>query len=291
MRESIDEVLKKVDPNLREILMCIPTYQPDKRLPPDWYYWQILERYTILKHAGLVTGSNVLEVGCGPQAIATIPIALLVGETGRVVALDRGRWGLNRSGKIGNDFWELMAGSGLQNRVIPLQEDARNLPFPYSCFDLAVCIHGIRSFENREATVKVVKEMLRVSKGRIFLAESSPIARNMAQKAHLSMYNLRSPAFAAVGWTAAGDIPYFSQEELEGIVKEAGATRIEMQLVEVNMPHHLAWFPPEIIEKIKDRKTREDLKQKWNKAKRMLDEHGEEHPPVITVNAWREDTD
>lgn len=280
-----------MDPSLREILTRMPKYQPDKRLPPDWYCWQILERYTVLKHAGLVTGSNVLEVGCGPQAIATIPIALLVGETGRVVALDRGRWGLSRSGKMGNDFWELIAESGLQNRVIPLQEDARNLPFPYSCFDLVVCIHGIRSFENREATVKAVKEMLRVSKGRIFLAESSPIARNMAQKAHLSMYNLRNPAFLAVGWTTAGDIPYFSQEELKEIVKEAGAARIHVQLVDVNMPHHLAWFPPEIIQKIKDKKTREDLEQKWNKAKRMLDEHGEEHPPVITINAWRANID
>lgn len=287
MKESIDEILKRVDPSLRRILKRIPTYQPDKRLPPDWFYWQIVERYAILKHARLVSGSNVLEVGCGPQAIATIPLALLVGETGRVVALDRGRWGLNRSGKMGDDFWELMDVSSLQNRVIPLQEDARNLPFPYSCFDLTVCIHGIRSFENREATVKAVKEMLRVSKGRIFLAESSPIARNMAQKAHLTMYNLRSPTFVAVGWTTAGDIPYFSQEELERIVKEAGAARIEMQLIEVNMPHHLAWFPPEIIEKIKDRKIREDLKQKWKKAKKMLDKYGEEHPPVIVINAWK----
>jgi len=287
VKKSIDEVLKRVDPSLRRILMRIPTYQPDKRLPSDWYYWQIIERYTILKHAGLVSGSNVLEVGCGPQAIATIPLALLVGEGGRVVALDRGRWGLNRSGKMGNDFWELMDGSGLQNRVIPLQEDARTLPFPYSCFDLAVCIHGIRSFENREVTVKAVKEMLRVSKERIFLAESSPIARNMAQKAHLTMYNLRRPVFVALGVAAVGDIPYFSQEELEKIVEEAGAVRIETQLVDVNMPHHLAWFPLEMIEKIKDRKIREDLKQKWKKAKKTLDKYGEEHPPVIVINAWK----
>lgn len=287
MKKSIDEVLKRVDPSLRKLLMRIPTYQPDKKLPSDWYYWQIIERYTVLEHAGLASGLNVLEVGCGPQAIATIPLALLVGQTGRVVALDRGRWGFNRSGNMGNDFWELMDGSGLQNRVIPLQEDARNLPFPYSCFDLAVCIHGIRSFENREVTVKAVKEMLRVSKERIFLAESSPIARNMAQKAHLTMYNLRRPVFVALGVAAVGDIPYFSQEELEKIVEEAGAVRIETQLVNVNMPHHLAWFPLEMIEKIKDRKIREDLKQKWKKAKKMLDKYGEEHPPVIVINAWK----
>jgi len=282
------EILKETSPKLREVIERIPKYQPHPRLPSNWYHWQINERHTILKHAGLVSGANVLEVGCGPQAIATIPLALLVGERGRVVALDRERWGVTRSGKMGQDFWELMEASGLRDRVIPLQEDARSLPFPYSCFDLSVCIHGIRSFENREVTVGVVKEMLRVSKERIFLAESSPIARNKAQKAHLTMYNLRRPVFAAIGWATAGDNPYFSQEELERIVKEAGATRIDTHLIDVNMPHHLAWFPLEIIEKIKDRKTREDLKQKWKKATRMLDEYGEEHPPVVIVNAWKQ---
>lgn len=34
----------------------------------------------------------MLEVGCGPQAISTIPLALSVGERGKVVALDLGRW-------------------------------------------------------------------------------------------------------------------------------------------------------------------------------------------------------
>jgi ubiquinone/menaquinone biosynthesis C-methylase UbiE len=287
--KNFKEILKKTNPKLKEVIKHIPKYQPHPRLPSDWYYWQIIERHTVLKHAGVVSGANVLEVGCGPQAIATIPLAVMVGERGRVVALDRGRWGLRRSGKMDRDFWELMNSSGLRNRVIPLQEDARSLPFPYPCFDLSVCIHGIRSFENREVTVEAVKEMLRLSKERIFLAESSPIARNMAQKAHLTMYNLRQPVFAALGWTTAGDIPYFSQKELERIVKEAGAARIETQLIDVNMPHHLAWFPLETIGEIKNRKTREDLKQKWKKATRMLDEYGEEHPPVVIVNAWKEE--
>jgi len=31
----------------------------------------------------------------------------------------------------------------------------------------------------------------------------------------------------------------------------------------------------------------DDLKQKWEKAKRMLNKYGEEHPPVIIINAWK----
>lgn len=278
MRKSINQVLEKADSKLREVLKRMPKYQPHPRLPSDWFYWQIIERYTILKHGGLFSGANVLEVGCGPQAITTIPLALLVGERGRVVAIDRGRWG---------DFWELVEASGLHKRVIPLQEDAKNLPFPYSCFDLVVCIHGIRSFENREAVVEAVKEMLRVSKERIFLAESSPIAKNMAQKAHLAMYNLRRPLFLALGREVEGDIPYFSPEELEKIVRKAGAAKISVQLVDVDMPHHLAWFPEEMILKVQDKKLRENLKRKWKKALKMLEKYGEEHPPVVVVDAWK----
>ena len=278
LKESINEVLRRMDPELRKALKSMPSYQPHPRLPSDWFQWQVAERYTVLKYAELIDGANVLEVGCGPQAIATIPLAVLVGERGRVVALDRGRWG---------DFWKLLKTSGFEKRVIPVQEDARSLPFPRSCFDLVVCVHGIRSFENREAVIKAVKEMLRVSRERIFLAESSPVGRNMAQKAHLAMYNLRRPVFVALGRELEGDMPYFPPKELENIVKEAGAAKIDVRLVDVNMPHHLAWFPIEIIEKIRDKKVRNDLKRKWREALRMMEKHGEEHPPVVALQAWK----
>jgi ubiquinone/menaquinone biosynthesis C-methylase UbiE len=260
------------------ILKRIGTYQPHPRLPPDWFQWQIAERYVILKHAKIVSGANISEVGCGPQAIATIPLASLVGENGRVVALDRGRWG---------DFWKLIERSGLKSRVIPHQDDARKLPFPYSCFDLPVSIHGIRSLENRKACVEAIGEMFRVSKERIFIAESSPTARNMAQEAHLTMYNLRRRVFLAMNRPEAGDIPYFSQNDMVKIAKEAGAFKIDTKLIEVNMPHHLAWFPPELLDNIKDKARRENLRREYLKGEKMLDKYGEEHPPVIVMNAWR----
>jgi len=278
LKMRLEDFLQKVDPALCGVLKRLSPYQPHPRLPSDWFLWQIIERYFVLKYANLVSGANVLEIGCGPQAIATIPLALLVGEDGRVIALDRGRWG---------DFWKLMESSGLKERVIPIQEDARSLPFPHACFDVVMCIHGIRSFESREAVVEAVREMLRVSKERIFLAESSPIARNMAQKAHLAMYNLRRQVFLALGREVEGDLPYFSSEEVENILREAGAAKVDMKLIDVNMPHHLAWFPMEIVEKIQDVKIREDLKQKWKDALKMLEKYGEEHPPVIIVSAWK----
>lgn len=256
MERRIEDALSKLDSELRKVIERIQPSQTHPRLPADWLRWQIIERYMVLREAEVNKGSNILEIGCGPHVIATVALALLVGEDGRVVALDSGRWGR---------FWEIIKESGLESRVIPVEEDARTLPFPYSCFDLVVCIHGIRSFANRFTVVAAVNEMLRATKERIFLAESSPIAENTAQQAHLTMYNLRRPIFLALGRAELGDLPYFSPEEMKDIVEEAGAAKVEVKLIDVNMPHHLAYIPPEYIEKIKDEKTQEDLRRSGRK--------------------------
>ena len=278
MSSSYAEALKDLDPVHREILSKIPETSEHERLPSDWLQWQILERFAVLKHANIREGSSILEVGCGPHAIATIALAASVGENGRVVAVDTGRW---------KGFWKILEQSGLTSRVIPLQEDARKLAFPFSCFDLAVCIHGVRSFDSRESVVQAVKEMLRVARNRVFIAESSPIARNKAQEAHLAMYNLRRPTFVALGHHEYGDIHYFMPEELRTIAIEAGASKVEVRLIEVDMPHHLAFFPLDAITEIKDKTVRDELKRRWQKALEMLDEYGEEHPPVVLMDCWK----
>jgi tRNA A58 N-methylase Trm61 len=53
---------------------------------------EILERFRVLRFAPLEEGMNVLETGCGAHAITTVPLAYLVGETSRVVAVDKARW-------------------------------------------------------------------------------------------------------------------------------------------------------------------------------------------------------
>lgn len=277
---SYKEILRETSPELKEVVERIPKFQPHPRLPPEWLRSEIVERYLVLEHAGLAKGANILEIGCG-QGIATVPLALLIGESGRVVALDRGRW---------QNFWDLVKASDLQRRIIPIQEDARKLPFPYSCFDLVTCVHGIRSFDNREAIVEAVKDMLRVAKERIFLAESSPIAKTEAQKAHLRMYDLRRPIFLALGHEDFGDLHYFPPEDLKGIIEEAGAVKVDVKLVDVNIPHYLAYLPLRYIEKIEDERVREDLRKRWTEALEMLGKHGEEHPPVVVVNAWKQNS-
>lgn len=61
------------------------------------------------------------------HAIAAVALALLVGDAGRVVALDRGRLG---------SFWKIVEHSGLSCGVIPFQGDARELPFRFPALTL-----------------------------------------------------------------------------------------------------------------------------------------------------------
>lgn len=275
--KNYDKALQRLNPKFRNMLVRIPK-RGFQRLPPEWLHWQILERFAVLECADITEGSNVLEIGCGPYAIATIALAAFVGENRRVVAVDLGRWG---------DFWEILKQSNLSSKVIPLEEDARKLPLPFSCFDLAACIHGIRSFESRDSVVRATKEMLRATKERIFIAESSPMAKNKTQEAHLAMYNLRRPTFLALSQGELGDVHYFTPEELRNIIVEAGASKVDMKLVDVDMPHHLAYFPLDEIKKIGEEAVRDDLEGRWRKALEMLDEYGEEHPPVIVLNGWK----
>ena len=106
----------------------------------------------------------------------------------------------------------------------------------------------------------------------------------------MAMYNLRRPTFLALGHEDCGDLHYFTVDEMREIVEEAGALKADIRLVEVDMPHHLAWFPLEYIKKIEDKEIREDLEEKWRRATEMLDKYGEEHPPVIVLNASKIET-
>jgi len=193
-----------------KVLLKIPPRNKPP-LPPDWLHTEMLERFRILQFAPLKEGMNVLEIGCGAHALTTVPLAYLVGETGRVVAVDRSRWRF---------FEEITSSAGVKHRIIPLKLDARELPFPFRAFDLAVLVHGVRSLKNEDTMVKVISEMLRVS-GRVFIAESLPVANNERQRAHLELYNLREEIFEAL-FGEKDDLHYPTLERLKELVERAG---------------------------------------------------------------------
>lgn len=248
----------------------------DDYLPPNWLRIEVLERNRVCGQTAVEAGMKVLEVGAGAHAISTIALAHKVGPRGRVVAVEKERW---------TYFHEIVRASGLAKRVIPLRCDATSLPFPDESFDLAVTVHSVRSFRNRQTIVRIVREMLRAA-NRISVAESLPVARNKAQAAHLAMYNLRQEIFDAV-LGSKDDLHYFSLNQLKGFVREAGGRVTESGTIDTNLPHYLAFIPRDYVERIESRSRREAMLRRWDAAYASLLESGEEHPPVGFVHGIR----
>lgn len=257
----------------REIFSRIPP-RDESPLPPNWLHIEMLERFRVLQFAPIREGMNVLEIGCGAHALTTVPLAYLVGETGRVVAVDKSRWRF---------FEEVTSVTGVKRRIIPLKLDARELPFPFKAFDLAVLVHGIRSLKNKETMIKVISEMLRVA-DRAFIAESLPIANNDRQEAHLELYNLREEIFEAL-FGEKDDLHYPTFERLVELVEKAGGNVTESGTFEPGLPHYLAYIPREYVEDIKDEDKRVELLKRWDRAYEKW-KSGTEHPPV-RCGFWR----
>ena len=259
----------------KEVLSKIPP-RDEPPLPPNWLHIEMLERFRVLQFAPIMEGMNVLEIGCGAHALTTIPLAYLVGETGRIVAVDKSRWRF---------FEEITSATGVRHQIIPIKLDARELPFPFKAFDLAVLVHGIRSLKNEETMIKVISEMLRVA-DMVFIVESLPIANNEKQKAHLKLYNLREEVFEAL-FGEKDDLHYPTLEKLTELVERAGGRVIKNGAFEPGLPHYLAYIPRKYVTQIKDEEKRAELLKRWEEAYEKW-KKGAEHPPVGWILAEKE---
>lgn len=275
MDRRFESRLASTSAGFQALLARIP--DPDgSTLPANWLRCEMLERLEVLRRAPLAPSGAVLEVGSGPHAIATIPLAFLAGPAGWVVAAERGRWGKFRS---------IVVGSGVGDRIRPVTLDAGRLPVRDHAVDLAVCVHGIRSLGGRDRTIGVIREMLRAAP-RVFLAESLPVANTPAQRAHLAMYELREEAFLAA-FGRRDDFRYARLEDLVSLAQDAGGLVDSAESLEIDLPHFLARFPRSTIESIPPGPLRDRLLRRWDDADALLRRHGEDHPPVGIVVARR----
>jgi hypothetical protein len=272
-KEILDKELRKVEKDFADILMRLPVRSEPPPLTPYWLHLEIIERYHLVVTANIDQGASVLEIGCGPHAMATVPLAYMV-KTGYVCAVDLGRW---------NYFEDILQATSLRERVMPVECDATVLPFRSEHFDVAGSIHALRSFRDEDTMTRIFKEMLRVS-SRTFIAATVPIAETEAQKAHMKMYNLREEIFEAVTGRK-DDIHYVPLETLQELVVRAGGAITDITTMDCGLPHYLAFLPREIVERIKDDKKRENLLKRWESSYAELMNHGEEHPPVATIHA------
>lgn len=267
--------IRDAGPAFSAVLQKVPL-QESPGLPPDWLRVEMLERYQILERVGIPRASRVLEIGSGPHAISTVPLAFVIGPEGSVIASEPSRWAR---------FNEVVVASGLTDRVRPVRCDARHLPFENDSVDISACIHGIRSLGSHANLTAIIREMLRVSR-RVALAESLPIATNEAQQAHLAMYNLRHEVFEKT-LGRPDDLPYRPLEELVTSVEGAGGSVEMATTLEIDLPHALARFPRALIEEIPDARARASLLRRWDEADSLVQRFGADHPPVGIVTARR----
>ncbi len=273
--DRLEVQLAAAEPGFAQLIRRIPL-QESPPLPPDWLRCEMLERYQVLRHASLAAGSRVLEVGSGPHAIATVPLAFETGPSGRVIAAERSRWGR---------FAEIVEAAGVAERVRAVTCDGQRLPLGNDAADLAVCVHGVRSLDSGENMARVFEEMLRVA-ARLFVAESLPIGQTEAQRAHLAMYDLRETVLGATTGRP-DDLHYLPLERLTDLVRRAGGRVLRSTTVRVDLPHALAYFPRRLIERVPDERAREELLIRWDDANSLRLRVGEDHPPVGAVLAER----
>jgi hypothetical protein len=273
--ERYEARLRATEPEFRELIGRIPL-QASPPLRPEWLRCEMLERHEVIRQGPELTDSTVLEVGSGAHAVSTVPLASHVGRAGRVVAVEQSRW---------SQFRRVVAASGLKDRIWPIAADARRMPLRGDSAELAVCLHGIRSLRGEGNTVRVLREMLRISP-RVFVAESLPIARSNAEAAHLAMYNLREEVFAA-STGARDDLHYTPLDHLASWVEKAGGVVETTEVLDVNLPHFLGYFPRALVEALPSGNLRVDLLRRWDDADSLRRQYGEDHPPVGIVTARR----
>jgi ubiquinone/menaquinone biosynthesis C-methylase UbiE len=243
-------------------------------LDPMWLRYEMLERFLLLQRGPIAKGMTVLEVGAGAHAIATVPLACRVGPGGQVVAIELSRW---------SHFQEIVTACGIEARVDAVRADARRLPHPSQRFEVAACLHGVRSFRSERAMGEVFREMLRVGRS-LFVAESLPIAHTEAQRAHLAMYELREEVFRALG-DGPDDLRYRTLSRLCELIEEAGGEVHSKEVLDVDLPHALAFFPRALIEGIPEPCQRTELLERWDRAHELGQRCGTDHPPVAILRA------
>ncbi|RJS81763.1 class I SAM-dependent methyltransferase [Candidatus Bathyarchaeota archaeon] len=120
----------------------------------DTLYGLFVNPYKLLDSAGLKPGQKVLEVGCGP-GFFTIPAAKIVGEKGRVYALDVNPVAVET---VRRKIKE----KGLKNVEVMLA-DASETGLPDKSIDVSFLFGVIHALDNVDA---VMQEMHRVLKAK-----------------------------------------------------------------------------------------------------------------------------
>jgi SAM-dependent methyltransferase len=122
----------------------------------------------LLARLGLKGGESVLEIGCGTGAL-TAPVAEVIGEGGRLVAVDISEPMLGAAR-------QRVSERGLGNVTLS-HGDAQVFEFEPAAFDLATSRMGVMFFADPAAAFRNIKSALKPG-GRLVFACWAPLAEN-----------------------------------------------------------------------------------------------------------------
>lgn len=145
--------------------------------------WMSELAHETLTRIGVKKGQTVVDFGCGPGYTA-IPAAAIVGETGRVYAVEKSRPDIFRTGRLAK-------ASDIGN-ITPIDTRGElDLPFDDETIDLILAFDVLLPYYFSDAELaRIVKELHRVSKQGATLA---------VYPSHVSIEEIR-PSISAAGF-------------------------------------------------------------------------------------------
>jgi SAM-dependent methyltransferase len=175
---------------------------------------------------GLFPGAAVLDVGCGPGT-DTLPLAEIVGETGRVDGIDH-------DAAMVEEAERRAEAAGVHRRVEHARGDAYALPFEDATFD---AVRSERLFLHLDRPERATAEMVRVTKpgGRVVLMDTDWGTRSVdTPEVELER---RIARVLTERCLANG----YSGRRLFGLMRDAGVRDLNVDLVPLHVDGYDFW--------------------------------------------------
>ncbi|MDH5634641.1 MAG: class I SAM-dependent methyltransferase [Candidatus Bathyarchaeota archaeon] len=213
----------------------------------------------VARQIGILKGMTILDMGCG-QGGFTASLAKIVGETGKVIAIDV-------TSEYLDEFMERLNRYGVKNTVTFVQADATN--FRNEITDdfahMVVSFRLLEELKRCEDMSKVVREMARVAKngGRVCLVELNSKARNKAEETYIRLH------------MESGDC-FFEDRRIAKSMKTSGLAKVHIDRYDSNI-----WFSPHLA------KQELSFAQVWYDSdveKRLgplIDKYGMKYPELL----------
>ena len=128
-------------------------------MSPERKKWQDPEK--VVREIGLSAGMSVADLGCGP-GFFTIPLALAVGETGKVYAVDSNERMLSHLKSNDRAF-----GDSPRAAIVPIAADVAATSIPSGTVDVAFFANVLHDLAEPAAFLKELKRILRKGSGSV----------------------------------------------------------------------------------------------------------------------------